>query len=142
MSAGALWLLAGILLCGAELLCPGVFLLWIGLAAIAAGGITVALAPDLWVQIAAFAVLLAAALWIPVHWHLGRGGRSGGINAPDAGLVGQSCRALAFAGREGRVTFRDGAWSARTSDGSCPKPGTILRIVALDGTTLVVTADA
>ena len=42
MTAGILWRVAGIVLCGFELLLPGAFLLWIGLAAIAGGGLTLA----------------------------------------------------------------------------------------------------
>ncbi len=141
MSAGSIWLTAGILLCGAELLCPGVFLLWIGLAAMAAGGFTIAFALELPPQIAVFAALLGAALWLPLRWQARRGPPSGGINAPDAGLVGRSCRALAFVGREGRVSFRDGTWPARITDSSSPASGSALRIVGLDGTTLLVVAD-
>lgn len=37
ISASWLWLIAGLVLCGLEMFAPGVFLLWLGLAAIATG---------------------------------------------------------------------------------------------------------
>ncbi len=59
---------------------------------------------------------------------------------PPSGLVGRLCRALAFDGVEGRVSFRDGTWPARMSRGEVPVPGAPLRVVGLDGTILVVVA--
>ena len=56
------------------------------------------------------------------------------------GLIGQSCRALAFQDGEGRVSFGDGTWSARMADRTTPATGQPLRIVGLDGTTLLVAA--
>jgi membrane protein implicated in regulation of membrane protease activity len=142
MSAGLAWALAGIALCGAELLHPGVFLLWIGLAGVATGAVTwfgdFAGSSQIWT----FLVCLALLLSIPWLRHRRRPGYEGGINAADTGLIGKTCRAIAFEGAEGRVAFRDGTWLAHVVSGPSPAPGTILRITGLEGTTLLVVADA
>ena len=141
MNAGIVWMMTGIALCGAELLHPGVFLLWIGIAAIATGAIISATDSLLlpW-QIAIFLVASAALLCIP-SVRRRRRPLDDGVNAPDAGLVGQTCRVVAFDGAEGRVAFRDGVWPARMIEGLTPAPNTILRVTGLDGTTLLVAPD-
>jgi membrane protein implicated in regulation of membrane protease activity len=52
-----LWLTSGVLLCAAETLAPGVFLLWIGLAAIATGAMTFFTELSAEVALIVFAVL-------------------------------------------------------------------------------------
>ena len=141
MNAGFAWMLAGLVLCGAEVIAPGVFLLWIGAAALVAGLVIGAARLGFPAQIATFLVLLAALLAIPLSRRRVAAGPPGGVNAPDSDLVGKTCRALAFAGAEGRVSFRDGTWSARMVDGQAPAPGTALRVVGLEGTVLVVRVD-
>ena len=142
MSADLVWALAGIALCGAELLHPGVFLLWIGLAAMATGAATWAGAFVPSLQIATFLVALALLLTIPWLRRRRAPRYAGGINAADTGLVGESCRAIAFDGPDGRVALRDGIWSARVAEGPTPSPGATLRIVGLKGTTLLVASGA
>ena len=139
MNPGFAWILGGVVLCGAELVHPGVFLLWIGLAAAAAGAVTWAyqLAPT-W-QIVVFMLALGLLLCIPFARR--RRPVEGGVNAPDADIVGRTCRALTFRGDEGRVAFRDGVWPARMARGGTPDPDTILRVTGLDGTTLLVIRD-
>jgi membrane protein implicated in regulation of membrane protease activity len=64
---GWLWLVAGLLLVGAEFVRPGVFLLWIGVAALATALIALLLPVPLTVQLALFGitlVLACAAGWI------------------------------------------------------------------------------
>ncbi len=137
MTIAELWAIAGLLLCVAELLAPGVFLLWIGLAALCTGAVT-ALASFGWhVQIAIFIafalVLIALAARRTRRWP----GRDL-VNAPNAGLVGATCTAIDFRDREGRVHFRDSTWSARIEGDATPVPGSTLRVIGLDGTTLLV----
>ena len=136
MTAAELWAIAGLLLCAAELIAPGVFLLWIGLAAIGAGALAALFALGWHAQIAAFialALILIAAVFRRVRPH-----GPDLVNAPNAGLVGSHCTALEFRGGEGRVRLRDGAWQARIGGTTAPAPGATLRVVGLDGTTLLV----
>ena len=136
MTDGYIWLIAGLLLAAQELILPGVFLLWIGLAAVATGLLTVAAGLGPHWQFAAFAVL---ALVLVALAALRRRPVPDTLNGPGTGLIGTMCTALAFDAGEGRVRYRDGTWQARTADGTTPGADEKLRIVGLDGTILLVT---
>lgn len=136
MTPGLWWVVAGLALCGAEMLVPGVFLLPIGMAALLAGVVTQGWGLGWESQVALFVALLAALVGAAA-WRMRRG-HPDRLNAPAAGLIGMTCRALAFEGAEGRVSLGDSTWSARTADASVPLAGTPLRVVGLDGTTLLV----
>ncbi len=139
VAAGEAWIVAGLLGCAAEMAAPGAFLLPIGLAACGTGAATAWLGLELPVQVVLFLALTAAL--IGVAWRVrGAGPRTDTVNAPTAGLIGQTCRAMAFEGGEGRVALGDGTWPARSADRSCPEAGALLKVVGLDGTTLLVDA--
>ncbi len=136
VDGAAIWLVAGLLLAALEMVAPGVFLLWLGLAAILTGAATAVFTPGIVLQLGLF-VALTAALVALVATRL-RSPGADTVNAPDAGLVGQQCRALDLAHGQGRVALGDGTWSARVADGTTPTPGQTLRVVGLEGTTLLV----
>lgn len=137
MTAGAVWIVAGLLGCAAEMAAPGVFLLPIGLAACGTGLATEWLGLGSGSQVALF--LLLTAVLVAGVWRMrGRGARVDAVNAPGAGVVGRTCRAVGFEGGEGRVALGDGTWAARTADGSAPEAGAVLEVVGLEGTVLVV----
>ncbi len=128
-----IWLLAGVALLVGEIVIPGVFLMWLGVAALGTGAATLAAGLTLGPEVALFAVL--AALAVLAGWRLQRP-RHPVLNTPQSGLVGRSATALTFNGREGRVRVGDSDWPARLAayaDASGP-----LRVVAVEGTTLVV----
>lgn len=137
MTPGAWWVVAGLMACGAEMLVPGVFLLPVGAAAVVTGvAVFLGCGTDAaWlVFVTGLAVAVGAASW------LRRGpARKDATNGPDAGLVGATCVAEVFEGGQGRVRLGDGAWPARMTDRSEPAWGSHLRVVGVDGTTLVVT---
>src|ERR1700710_2706735 len=56
------WLVFGLLLMGLELLAPGVFMFWLGLAALLVGLLSFAINPSWQVQLLMFAVFAAAAV--------------------------------------------------------------------------------
>lgn len=136
MTPGLWWIVAGLGLCGAEMLVPGVFLLPIGVAALLAGGATEWLGVSWERQVLLFITLMVALVGAAA-WRVRRR-QPDRLNAPSAGLIGATCRALTFEGAEGRVSLGDGAWSARMADASVPATGTLLRVVGMDGTTLLV----
>lgn len=114
-----LWLIAGLILCGLEMFAPGVFLLWLGLAAIATGlALFIAPLSATWtlVLFAAFAVVALA---------LGRK-FYGAMDEPPSGPRLNS-RAEALAGKvlvletaivrgEGRARVQDTVWSVSGPD--------------------------
>jgi len=137
MNEVAVWFVAGLVLCAAEMVAPGFFLLWIGLAACGTGALTAALGWGWHAQLAAFVVLMVALIALAA-WRIRRRPPRDVVNAPTAGLIGATCHALAFEAGEGRVSLRDGTWPARVADASSPASGDVMRVVGLDGTTLLV----
>lgn len=135
MSDGAIWLVAGLLLGALELILPGYFLLWVGLGACGAGLLTVLFGLGWHWQFAAFSVLALAFVAIAA---MRRRPIPDLVNAPNAGLIGTTCYALGFEAGEGRVRLRDGTWQARVTDGAIPQVNEPMRVVGLDGTTLLV----
>lgn len=137
MSPVAIWVVAGLVLCAAEMVAPGVFLLWIGLAACGTGALAAALDMGWHGQLGTFVALTALLIGLAA-WRLRKRPARDVVNAPTAGLIGATCRALAFEAGEGRVSLRDGTWPARVADASAPASGEVMRVVGLDGTTLLV----
>ncbi len=137
MSTGELWLLAGVLLCAAEMLLPGMFLLWLGAAALGTGALTELSGRGFAWQAVTFLLLFAAGF--AAARHRGQARQSGpDVNAATAGLIGRPCVATGFRGAHGRVALRDGSWPARLTQGEAAD-GAVLRVVGLDGNTLLVT---
>jgi membrane protein implicated in regulation of membrane protease activity len=144
MEPGLIWILAGLLVLGAELVLPGVYLVWAGLAAIGTGLLILlggaAGAPYAglgfgW-NVALFLALLAAGIALSLRRRTGTGRR---VNAPEAGLAGR--RAILLATPDGalRVRLGDSEWPARLPGGVLGAvPGTPVLVEAVDGLVLVV----
>jgi hypothetical protein len=136
---GWLWAVAGLLLVGAEVLMPGVFLLWLGIAALATGAIAAVLPVSLEVQLALFtitALLSCIAGWL-IYRRGGRG-RPGAalVNDPRARVVGSIGRVTeAIRDGRGRVRIGDGDWLAEGPD--LPS-GAAVRVKGLVGTAVKV----
>jgi inner membrane protein len=130
--AGALvWLVGGLVLCAAETLAPGAFLIWIGAAAAIVGAIAYFVALDLTTQLLLFGVLVVALVLI---------GRAvyGSLYA-SPGPLPQS-RAHAMIGVDffldepivrgyGRIRVGDSSWRVKGED--CPS-GAKVRVVAVE----------
>ena len=140
MHAGLVWMIVGLVLLGAEILAPGVFMMWLGMAAIVAGLLVWLLDLAFGMQVALFAVLAAIALAVGIKF---RPRARPSLNTQIAGLVGRSATAVAFHGREGRVKVGDSDWAARLASGAtAPEPGAMMRVDGVDGTVLVVRPEA
>ena len=129
--AGA-WLIAALLLGIAELAVPGVFLVFLAIAA-AMTGVAVFALPDLpgSAQLAAFAVWSAVAVLIGKRWYRDYPVEGGDpmLNDRSARLVGQVVVVeTAIVGGRGRVLVGDGSWPARGADAVV---GTLVRITAV-----------
>ncbi|MAF30492.1 MAG: hypothetical protein CL819_14985 [Croceicoccus sp.] len=133
-----LWLILGAVMLTAELIAPGYFLIWLGLAAFATALVAGVADVDFAIQVLTFAVfsgfsVLAARHWLSLYpiessdpLMNDRGGR----------LVGESVVvSRAIEGGSGRVRHGDSEWIARGDDAAV---GTRLVVTGHDGAVLLV----
>jgi membrane protein implicated in regulation of membrane protease activity len=133
------WLVFGLLLMGLELMLPGVFLFWVGLAALLVGLLSFVIAPSWQLQLLMFAVFAAAA--VPVWRRVARS--NSGVSNSNPFL---NKRAEAMIGRVFTLEkpIIDGAGTVRIDDtiwrvaGPDAPAGSRVRIVHADGASLTV----
>lgn len=133
------WLTLALVLGAAELLAPGVFLIFLAIAAASTAAICFAL-PDVpfVAQIGAFGLWSAIAVLIGRRWY-----RDFPITTEDAMLSDRSQRLLGqvvtvtepFVDGRGRVTLGDSVWLAQ---GPGSEIGARMRVSGVDGSVLVV----
>ena len=133
------WLIFGLILMTLELLAPGVFLFWLGLAALLVGLISFAIHPPWQLQLLMFAVFAAAA--VPLWRRVARNN-----TAASTSNLFLNKRAEALVGRVftlekpiidglGTVRIDDTIWRVAGPD---TPAGSRVRIVQADGTSLTV----
>jgi membrane protein implicated in regulation of membrane protease activity len=138
LEAHWVWLTIGVLLAGLEMLAPGVYLIWLGIAAIITGVLTGLLHLSLPVQVIDFVFLS-----LIVAFSARRFLRDSPIASADplmnrrvARMVGQTAVvAQAIEHGSGRVHFGDSEWIASGPDVAV---GERVRITGADGVTLLV----
>ena len=131
-----IWLVSGLVLCAAETMAPGAFLIWVGLAASIVGAITYFATVDFTSQLLLFGTLVAGLVLL---------GRRvcGSLNA-SPGPLPQS-RAHAMVGVDfflveaivrgyGRIRVGDSSW--RVAGPDCPV-GAKVRVIAVEEGTLL-----
>lgn len=130
------WLIGGLVLLSAEMLIPGVYLVWVGLAALITGILAFVL--PIPAELATFAVTTVAATYLGRGWYRNRPVVSSDplLNDRAAQLIGRVVKVIepVDAGC-GRVTVGDGIWSAR---GEPAAVGTSVRIIGYEGQYLIV----
>jgi inner membrane protein len=130
------WVVLGLVLIGAELLAPGIFMLWLGLAALVTGGLTGAF--DLSWQASTLTFAVLSVVSVLVGRYLGgsresEGPAGDGLNRRGEALVGRVfVLDTPLKGGEGRLRVDDSSWRIIGPD---TPAGTRMRV---DGTTLVV----
>ena len=134
------WLIFGFVLMGLEVFAPGVFLFWLGLAALLVGLLSFVFQPSWQAQLVMFAVFAAAA--VPIWLRLAR-------NKTDTNASPYlNKRADALLGREftlekpiidgsGTVRLGDTVWRVAGPD---TPAGTKVKVVQVDGANLTVAA--
>ena len=140
-SAGELepwtWLILGLLLIGAETIAPGVFLLWLGIAAILTGLLDYAVGLSWQAALVAFALLSIAS--VLAGRALTRRGMRGGdntLNRRGDALVGRRFRLdRPIVAGEGRIRVDDSVWRVIGPD---LPAGAEVRALRIEGATLVV----
>lgn len=136
---GWAWIVLGLVLVGSEMLAPGVFLLWFGIAALLTG-IVVGLTGVAWQgALLVFAVLAVASVLAGRAITRRRGDEpdaASGLNDRGRQLIGKVFKLEAtMAGGEGRIRVGDSSWRIT---GPELLAGTEIRVVRVEGATLVV----
>jgi inner membrane protein len=132
------WLMLGVILATAEVLLPGIFLIWLALAAIITGLITLVVPLPLAMQLVLFAMLALASVYVGRRWL-----RNNPISSDDPLLNDRGGRMIgevvtvieAIDAGTGRVKVGDGVWSAR---GPKTEVGSKVRICGADGNILLI----
>ena len=113
------WLIAGLALCGAEMFAPGVFLLWIGLAAMGVGLVLFALPMSLAWTLIVFALLSVAALFVGRRFYGALSHTEGDatLNRRAEQLVGRVVfLETPIVNEEGSARVNDTIWRVRGAD--------------------------
>ena len=133
-----LWLIAAAVLGIAEMVVPGVYLIWIALAALVAGIATLLLPLPIVIQVTIFAVTAFAAVYAGRRYLAQNPIVSDDpkLNNRGARLVGSIVTAVETVdSAQGRVKVGDSIWSARGDDAAI---GERLRVTGSDGGVLFV----
>jgi membrane protein implicated in regulation of membrane protease activity len=133
-----LWMIAGAVLGIAEMLVPGVFLIWIGAAALFTGVLALLLPIGAVAQFLIFAVSSVAAIYAGRRYLAANPIVSADplLNDKSARLIGSIVTAVEpVDALQGRVKVGDGVWSAKGADAAV---GDRLRVTGADGAVLVV----
>jgi hypothetical protein len=133
-----MWLIAAAVLGIAELLLPGVFLIWLAAAAAVTGFAALILGIPLAFQFGLFALLAIAATYLGRRWYTNNPVESSDplLNDRAARLVGETVVVVgAIENGVGRVRVGDSVWKARGPDA---ETGARVRVVGADGTCLKV----
>jgi len=135
------WVVAGLVLVVAELLTPGMFLLFFGAAAIVVGIVAgIGLQMPLWVELLAFSILAVVSLLLFRGPLLRRmQSRPGDPPVVDdfSGEIGTAIAEIA-AGDRGKVELRGTVWNAVNESDAALAAGVRCRVVHVDGLTLHV----
>jgi membrane protein implicated in regulation of membrane protease activity len=135
-----LWIGAGLVLAALEMVVPGVYLIWLALAAIATGVLVLVAEPSLPMQIVSFVSLSLIFAYSARRWVRDKPIESSDplMNNRAGRLLGQTATVTqAITHGEGRVRIADGEWLASGPD--CPA-GTRVRIAGVSGACLTVEA--
>jgi inner membrane protein len=138
IDSGWLWTIGGVLLLIAEIIAPGVFLVWIGIAAIVTGIFALLFGIGVAGQLGLFALYAVLAVMAGRRFYAVKGvEHSGpGLNNPSARLIGRRVVVVQPVDEDsGRVRVGDSEWSAR---GGPAEPGQKVRITAVEGNCLIV----
>ena len=138
---GWLWMIGGVLLLAAEIMLPGVFLVWIGIAAIVTGVFALLLGIGLAGQLGLFALYAVLAVMIGRRFYGVKDvdADDAMLNEPAARLVGRRVTVVQAVDEDsGRVRVGDSEWPAR---GGPAEPGDRVRITGVDGNCLIVEVD-
>ena len=132
------WLVFAALLGVAEVMIPGVFLIWVALAAAVTGLIALVLPVSVPVQLLIFAVLCLVSVWGGRRWYVANpvDSQDPMLNDRTARLVGEVVLVVEpIEAGHGRVRVGDSVWSCRGPDAPA---GSRVRVIGADASVLQV----
>lgn len=132
------WLIAATVLGIMEILAPGIFMIWLALAAAATGVATLTLGLGWQLQLAVFAVLAVVAVFAGRNYLMRNPVETAdnGLNRRGDRLVGSLVKvAEPIVDGRGKVQVGDSPWLASGPDAPA---GSMVRVTGIDGTTLHV----
>ncbi|GLV29481.1 membrane protein [Sphingobium sp. TomTYG75] len=132
------WLVFAALLGVAEVMIPGVFLIWVALAAAVTGLIALLLPVSVPVQLLIFALLCLVSVWGGRRWYVANPVNSQDplLNDRTARLIGEIVLVVEpIEAGHGRVKVGDSVWSCRGPDAPV---GSRVRVVGADASVLQV----
>ena len=132
------WLVFAALLGIGEVMLPGIFLIWVALAASITGLIALALPVSVPVQLLLFALLCLASVWGGRRWYAANPVDSQDplLNDRTARLLGEVVTVVEpIDNGRGRVKVGDSVWSCRGPDAPA---GTRVRVIGADASVLKV----
>jgi membrane protein implicated in regulation of membrane protease activity len=136
------WLICGLVLMALELLAPGVFLIWLGLAALLVGLLSFGTDPSWQTQILLFAMFAAAA--VPLWRRVARNSKAASQSHPFLNKRAEAlvCRVFTLEkpilDGTGTIRIDDTVWRVTGPD---TPAGSRVRIVQADGASLTVAAN-
>lgn len=136
-----LWMIGGVILLIAEIMAPGVFLVWIGIAAIVTGLFALLFGIGIAGQLGLFALYAVLAVLVGRRFYAVREIEHSGpmLNHPSERLIGRRVFVVQPVDEDsGRVRVGDSEWSAR---GGPAQPGDRVRITGVEGNCLIVEAE-
>ncbi|OYY68711.1 MAG: hypothetical protein B7Y44_08420 [Sphingomonadales bacterium 28-55-16] len=132
------WLSLGLVLGAAEMVAPGFFLMWLGLAALIVGGLDYFLPITVAYQVAMFATLSVITVFAGKKFLHDNPIESDDtkLNNRGARLTGEIVTVVeAITSGNGRVKVGDSIWSARGADAAL---GARVKVIGADGAVLLV----
>lgn len=133
------WIIAGLVLMGVELMVPGLFFIWLGLAALATGVVVAALGLSWTVGAMLFTAFSVASVLAGRALMRKKGSEpdvANNLNALSRNLIGKTVYLdQAIENGRGRVRIGDTVWQAIGDDAAV---GAKVTIVRLEGSALVV----
>ncbi len=134
------WLSFGVVMAAVEMIAPGFFLMWLALAAIVTGLVTLILPIGFPLQLTIFAVLAIIIVYAARRWILLNPIQSDDpmLNDRAGRMVGDVVTVVvAIENGQGRVRIGDSEWSVRGDDAAA---GSRVRIIGNQGSLLMVEA--
>ena len=135
---GWLWAIGGLILLIAEVVAPGFFLVFLGVAAVATGLFTLLFDLGIAPQLALFVIYTALALLIGKRWYAepDTSDQALSLNDPARRLIGRTATVVEpIDDHGGRVRLGDSEWTAR---GGPAPAGTRVEIISVEGNCLRV----